>query len=170
MTEESCVSTVVTPDGLFTIVADQWAVLASGWTTPAVLLARLRIDAPAYPGGTEADFLAAQAIAVVNAYYAGSLAAPETIPTRQTTASFHHRVREALHATHPGDRLTYTQLATRAGNPHAFRAAASACARNLTALFVPCHRVIRSDGTLGGFWYGLPLKQSLLDREGASPT
>ena len=45
------------------------------------------------------------------------------------------------------------------------RAAASSCARNAAALFVPCHRVLRSDGTLGGFRYGLEIKQSLLNRE-----
>ncbi|HWV48464.1 MAG TPA: MGMT family protein, partial [Microbacterium sp.] len=48
------------------------------------------------------------------------------------------------------------------------RAAASICARNAPALFVPCHRVLRSDGSLGGFAWGLDVKQSLLAREAAA--
>ena len=51
--------------------------------------------------------------------------------------------------------------------PSAVRAAASICARNAAALFVPCHRVLRTGGALGGFAWGLPVKQALLDREAA---
>ena len=66
-----------------------------------------------------------------------------------------------------GRPITYTEFAARAGSPAAVRSAADACARNAVALFVPCHRVLRSDGTLGGFRYGLDLKQRLLEREAA---
>ena len=52
-----------------------------------------------------------------------------------------------------------------ADNPAAVRAAAAACAYNAAALFVPCHRILRTDGTLGGFRWGLPVKQWLLDHE-----
>ncbi|HAM13257.1 MAG TPA: hypothetical protein DCO91_08075, partial [Microbacterium sp.] len=48
------------------------------------------------------------------------------------------------------------------------RAAASVCARNAPALFVPCHRVLRTDGSLGGFAWGIEIKRSLLDRENPS--
>jgi methylated-DNA-[protein]-cysteine S-methyltransferase len=61
--------------------------------------------------------------------------------------------------------VTYTGLAARAGRPAAVRAAAQACARNPAALFVPCHRVIRSDGTMGGFRWGVPVKRWLLEHE-----
>jgi methylated-DNA-[protein]-cysteine S-methyltransferase len=61
--------------------------------------------------------------------------------------------------------ITYTELAARAGRPAAVRAAAQACARNAAALFVPCHRVLRNDGTLGGFRWGLPVKRWLLNHE-----
>lgn len=60
---------------------------------------------------------------------------------------------------------SYTELAAKAGRPRAVRAAAAACARNPAALFVPCHRVLRSDGSLGGFRWGLPAKRWLLDYE-----
>jgi methylated-DNA-[protein]-cysteine S-methyltransferase len=67
-----------------------------------------------------------------------------------------------------GEPVSYTELAARTGNPAATRAAAQACARNAAALFVPCHRVIRTDGTLGGFRWGLPVKRWLLDHEASS--
>jgi methylated-DNA-[protein]-cysteine S-methyltransferase len=60
---------------------------------------------------------------------------------------------------------SYAAFATRCGRPRAVRAAAQACARNAAALFVPCHRVLGSDGGLGGFRYGTPVKQWLLDHE-----
>ena len=61
--------------------------------------------------------------------------------------------------------VTYTEFAALAGRPAAVRAAAQACARNAAALFVPCHRVLRTDGSLGGFRWGLPVKRWLLDHE-----
>jgi len=68
----------------------------------------------------------------------------------------------------PGQTWSYAELAAKAGRPDASRAAGSACARNLVAPFVPCHRVVRSDGTLGGYYYGLPVKEWLLAHEGRS--
>lgn len=168
MTDTPYAFTVSTPDGPFAFVADHSAVLASGWTTVARLLAQFGMDCETSPAGPARDSLPDQAIAAVNAYYSGDLRAPQHIPVRQATGEFHHQVREVLRETRPGDLLTYTQLAARAGNPRAVRAAASACARNATALFIPCHRVVRSDGSLGGFRYGLGIKQSLLDREKAA--
>ena len=65
----------------------------------------------------------------------------------------------------PGAPVTYTQFAELAGRPAAIRAAAAACARNPSALFVPCHRVFRTDGSLGGYRWGLPVKTWLLEHE-----
>jgi methylated-DNA-[protein]-cysteine S-methyltransferase len=64
-----------------------------------------------------------------------------------------------------GETISYTKLAAEAGNPKAVRAAGSACAQNLIAPIVPCHRVLRTDGSLGGYYYGLPAKQWLLAHE-----
>ena len=61
--------------------------------------------------------------------------------------------------------MTYTGFAELAGRPRAVRAAAAACARNAAALFVPCHRVLRTDGGLGGFRWGLDVKKWLLGHE-----
>ena len=64
--------------------------------------------------------------------------------------------------------MTYSEFAALAGRPAAIRAAASACARNAAALFVPCHRVLRTGGALGGFRWGLDVKRWLLTHESAS--
>jgi methylated-DNA-[protein]-cysteine S-methyltransferase len=65
----------------------------------------------------------------------------------------------------PGAPISYTEFAARTGNPVANRAAAQACARNAAALFVPCHRIVRSDGTMGGFRWGIQIKRRLLAHE-----
>jgi methylated-DNA-[protein]-cysteine S-methyltransferase len=84
---------------------------------------------------------------------------------RQRSGPYREHAWEVLRGVPAGDPVTYTEYADRTGRPAAVRAAAGACARNAAALFVPCHRVLRSDGTLGGFRYGLPVKESLLARE-----
>lgn len=156
-------STVDTPIGPFTAVADDDTVLASGWTSTVddlLLPAALRSALPARP---VAD-LGAVTKAVL-AYHDGDLAAIDTIPVRQPGGPFLTRAWDELRDVPAGSPVSYTQLATRAGRPAAVRAAAQACARNAAALFVPCHRVIRTDGTLGGFRWGLPAKQWLLTHE-----
>lgn len=65
-----------------------------------------------------------------------------------------------------GQTRNYTEMATRAGNERAVRAAGSACGSNPIPLVVPCHRVLRSSGALGGYAGGLPMKEALLELEG----
>nr|WP_281371613.1 methylated-DNA--[protein]-cysteine S-methyltransferase [Petropleomorpha daqingensis] len=72
---------------------------------------------------------------------------------------------EQLRRVPAGSPATYAEFAVRCGRPAAIRAAANACARNAAALFVPCHRVIGSDGGLTGFRWGTPVKRWLLDHE-----
>jgi methylated-DNA-[protein]-cysteine S-methyltransferase len=88
---------------------------------------------------------------------------------RQPAEPFLPAAWQALRAIPPGEPISYTELAARAGRPAAVRAAAQACARNPCALFVPCHRVVRMDGSLGGFRWGLPVKRWLLRWE-SSPS
>ena len=71
----------------------------------------------------------------------------------------------AIAASRPGAPISYTVLAARAGIPGAARAAGAACAANLVAPVVPCHRALRSDGSLGGYYYGLARKEWLLRHE-----
>ncbi|HWT32346.1 MAG TPA: methylated-DNA--[protein]-cysteine S-methyltransferase [Microbacterium sp.] len=155
------IQTIDTPDGPFTILADEGGtVLASGWTADRDrILGRLRVPpADIADGPTDAA-------AAVRAYYGGDLAAIESVPVAQHGTAMQTAGWHALRRIDPGHPLTYREFAAELGAPGAVRAAASICARNAPALFVPCHRVLRSDGTLGGFAWGLDVKQRLLQRE-----
>lgn len=103
--------------------------------------------------------------AAVHAYSDGELTAIDPIAVRQRSGPFIQAAWEALRKTPPGALTTYTGLAADSGRPAAIRAAAAACARNAVALFVPCHRIIRTDGALGGFRYGLEVKRILRAHE-----
>lgn len=81
---------------------------------------------------------------------------------------FQHRVWEALRAIPAGETASHREIAGRIGSAQAVRAVARACASNVIAVAVPCHRVVRSDGGLSGYRWGVERKQALLDREGAS--
>src|ERR1043166_3566640 len=78
---------------------------------------------------------------------------------------FQRRVWDALCAIPSGRTLTYAALARRIGEPGSARAVANACAANAIALAIPCHRVVRSDGTLSGYRWGEERKRALLARE-----
>jgi AraC family transcriptional regulator of adaptative response/methylated-DNA-[protein]-cysteine methyltransferase len=79
--------------------------------------------------------------------------------------AFQRRVWDALRAIPHGSTATYAQVAERIGTPTAARAVARACATNPVAVAVPCHRVVRGDGGLGGYRWGIERKQALLERE-----
>lgn len=162
-------TTVPTPDGPFTVLASADAVLASGWTDDvATLLALVHpLLRPAEVAAARVDEpgILASAAQAVAAYYAGDLAAPTHVPVRQTSGEFRMHAWDVLREVGPGERVTYTEYAARAGRPAAVRAAAAACAMNAAALFVPCHRVLGADGGMRGFRYGTVIKRSLLDRE-----
>lgn len=164
-------ATISTPDGPFTMVERDGAVLASGWTAEISELAgqihpTLRAEpvrsvsarTPALSRITEA----------VAAYYDGDLAAIASVSVHQLSGPFRSHAWEVLRAVAPGRPVTYSEYARLAGRPAAVRAAAGACAYNAAGLFVPCHRVIRTDGSLGGFRWGIDVKTSLLARERAA--
>lgn len=161
------VQTIDTPDGAFTILVDDaQRVLASGWTTDADrVLGRLRAaDRPTAVREGETD-----AAAAALAYYDGDLSAIDAVEVTQYGTEMQRAGWEALRRIEPGHPLTYAEFAVELGSPSAVRAAASICARNAPALFVPCHRVLRTGGALGGFAWGLDVKRSLLDREAGVP-
>lgn len=162
------IATLTTPGGPFTaIVDDEGVVLASGWTVGADDL--LPLIHPSLRDGDphpRADL--GPVTVAVRAYYDGDLAAIDGIPVRQRSGDFLMHAWEVLRTVEPGEPVTYAGYAELAGRPAAVRAAASACARNAAALFVPCHRVVRTDGGLGGFRWGTEVKRSLLDHEAAA--
>ncbi|MGQ0575291.1 MAG: methylated-DNA--[protein]-cysteine S-methyltransferase [Pseudonocardia sp.] len=154
--------TLDTPFGPFTVVIDDGAVLASGWTADLDDLLPL-VHPTLRPVPRRGDL--GPVAEAVRRYHAGDLSAVDAVAVRQRSGAFLEHAWEVLRAIPAGGPVSYTEYAAKAGRPAAVRAAASACARNAAALFVPCHRVLRSDGALGGFRWGVQVKRRLLDHE-----
>lgn len=113
--------------------------------------------------GGDADYeqLVARVISLVEA---PGTAAPE-LPLDIRGTAFQQRVWEALRGIPPGTTVSYTELAQRIGSPSAVRAVAGACAANAHAVLIPCHRVVRQNGDLSGYRWGVERKAALLARE-----
>lgn len=119
-----------------------------------------------FPGASiEVADAAAQALVdrVIAALDAPNAASALPLDVRGT--AFQHRVWKALTQLKRGETVSYAELAKRIGAPTATRAVASACAQNTIAVLVPCHRVVRSDGALSGYRWGVERKAELLKRE-----
>lgn len=98
----------------------------------------------------------------------GFVEAPATgldLPLHVRGTAFQQRVWKAVCEIPAGTTLTYTEIAKRLGAPKAVRAVAGACAANPIAVAIPCHRVVRSDGSLSGYRWGVERKRALLKRE-----
>ncbi|OYU35654.1 MAG: hypothetical protein CFE35_09105 [Novosphingobium sp. PASSN1] len=134
---------------------------------PAVLAQRFpharRVQARGEAG---ADFAAllAQIIAAAEAPGETEFA---HIPLDVSGTPFQQAIWQALRRIPKGETRTYAQLAADVGRPGAVRAAGSANGANHVSLLIPCHRVVRTDGSLGGYAWGLDIKAKLLQREGA---
>ena len=118
---------------------------------PAAMIAR---------GDADLDALAAQVVAAVEQPQRDA-----TLPLDLRGTAFQEAVWQALRDIPAGETRTYAELAALAGRPAAVRAAGSACGANPLVVLVPCHRAQRTDGSLGGFAYGLDRKRALLARE-----
>lgn len=90
------------------------------------------------------------------------------LPTDVQATAFQRRVWEELRRIPYGTTRTYTQVARAIGRPSAIRAVARACATNPVSVVVPCHRVVREDGNLAGYRWGIDRKRTLLEREAAA--
>jgi methylated-DNA-[protein]-cysteine S-methyltransferase len=155
---------MTTPAGPLTIVEYGGAVRAAGFTADVGdLLPLVHLTLRAEP--TPRPDLGAISTAT-RAYFDGDLGAIDAIPVEQHTAGqFMGHAWVTMRQVKPGEPVTYTGFAALSGRPRAVRAAAAACARNAAALFVPCHRILRTDGSLGGYRWGLPVKSWLLAHE-----
>jgi AraC family transcriptional regulator of adaptative response/methylated-DNA-[protein]-cysteine methyltransferase len=89
------------------------------------------------------------------------------LPLDVRGTAFQQRVWQALRAIPAGETVSYTELASRIGAPKAVRAVAGACAANALAVAIPCHRVVRNDGALSGYRWGVERKRALIAREAA---
>jgi methylated-DNA-[protein]-cysteine S-methyltransferase len=154
--------TIKTPLGPLTMVGRGETVLAAGFTDRVDELVGL--IHPELREPADADLT--QTVKATLAYFDGDLTAIDRVPVEQrTTGGFLGHAWDVLREVPAGAPVTYTPYAELAGRPPAVRAAAQACARNAAALFVPCHRVVRTDGTLGGYRWGLDVKRWLLNHE-----
>ena len=113
------------------------------------------------PGGDDLAGLVAQVVAEVETPVGAAL------PLDVRGTAFQEKVWQALRRIPAGQTMSYAEIAAAIGSPAATRAVGSACGANAVAVAIPCHRALRSDGTLGGFAYGLERKRALLDREEA---
>lgn len=154
-------TTVDTPAGPLTILAtDAGVVRAAAFAADPG-----RFPVPAPPDTRQRPDLG-PVTAAVRSYLDGDLAAIDEIPVDQPgSGDFLAHVWWTLRQVKAGNPVTYAQLAALAGRPAAVRAAANACARNAAALFVPCHRVLRTGGGLGGYRWGTTVKEWLLGHE-----
>ncbi|ALN59812.1 ada regulatory protein [Lysobacter enzymogenes] len=134
----------------------------------AALEARLREEFPRaalerVDAGRD-EFLAPRVQAVADTLGGGA----GEVPVDLIGTAFQKKVWDALMKIPPGQTRSYEEVARQIGSPRGARAVAQACASNKVAVVVPCHRVVRGDGSLGGYRWGLPLKQTLLQRERAA--
>ncbi len=108
-----------------------------------------------------------EAVGQLQEYFAG-IRTKFSFPMQLAVGGFQQRALVALQSVGYGQTISYKELAKMAGSAQAFRAAGTACAGNPLPIVIPCHRVLKSDGTLGGFGGGLEIKKSLLDLERAT--
>ncbi len=155
--------TYTTPAGPLTVLTHGDTIVAAGFTDdPTRLHDRLHTDRahPLAPGESRA---VGDAVA---AWLAGDHTAFDGLRLEQHHTEFQAAVWDGLARIPAGATASYSELADDVGRPSATRAVGSACGANLIAPMVPCHRALRSDGSLGGYEYGLDVKRWLLDHEG----
>ena len=160
--------TIDTPAGEFTMLGDNSRLYGAGFTGD---LARVMASIRALPDDVGWEIrpgtnqLLDQAVDAVKQYFEGNFEPVASFPIWQQGTPFRHQVWSTLRQTKAGQRLSYSQLADASGFPGATRAAATTCAVNSVGLFIPCHRVIRADGSIGKFGWNQQVKVDLLEHE-----
>ena len=165
----------------YTIVRSTFGKLLVGITDRGVCAVKLGDDAGAlatalreeFPRASvkrvrEGDSWLKKLVARVAKYLPDGRSAPDgDIPFDVVGTSFQWRVWRELQKIPAGETRSYSEVARAIGKPKAVRAVAQACGANRLGVVVPCHRVVRNDGSLGGYRWGLAVKARLLDAEGA---
>lgn len=158
-------STLKTPIGTLFLISHEHMLLASGFSNFKELSKQLEVE------DQVRESKEVKRIPIVSDliedYLQGDLKALDGISVRQPGERFSQSAWKAMRKVSPGKTISYGELAKKAGSPDAVRAAGSACARNLIALVVPCHRIVKTGGALGNYAYGLDVKEWLLRHEGA---
>ena len=154
-----------TPVGNIYLIADSGILIAAGFKSLNSLQNRLSLSDKLRK--IEPIEKIPKISKLIDNYFEGRLDALNLIQVRQPGAQFSQKVWKVMRAIPVGMTISYAQLAKKAGSPAAFRAAGTACGNNLIAPIIPCHRIIKSDGTLGNYGYGVAIKEKLLRLEGA---
>ena len=153
--------------GTLLVIADSTGICLIDWGDDRTALlesARRKFPgASLVEGARDASSLAARVAALVD----DARTARADVPLSLHGTPFQQEVWDALRTIPSGETRTYAEVAAQLGRPTAYRAVAQACAHNPAPVVVPCHRVVSSDGSLGGFSGGLWRKEALLVREGA---
>ena len=154
-----------TPVGILNLIADDQILLAAGFTGFSELTRRLSpVDASRKSETVEQIPVISD---LIYDYFSGDTSALNSIQVRQSGPAFSQSVWKAMRKVPVGKTWSYSELAKRAGSASAVRAVGSACANNLIAPIIPCHRIIKSGGALGNYAYGDEVKEWLLRHEGA---
>ena len=118
-------------------------------------------------GDGEFEQLVARVVGAIEAPASGSALFGQ-LPLDIRGTAFQQRVWQALRNIPPGSTVSYTDIARAIGSPNAVRAVAGACAANTLAVAIPCHRVVRTDGSISGYRWGVERKRTLLELEGGN--
>lgn len=154
-----------TPIGNLYLIADDQVLIGAGFRSFKDLLMRME------PSDSSQEVKEVRKLAVISDlisdYFDGDLVAINGVKVRQPGTKFSQDVWKAMRKIPVGNTWSYSQLADRAGNSNAIRAAGTICGKNLIAPIVPCHRVVKTNGDIGNYGYGVKVKEWLLTHEGA---
>ena len=154
-----------TPIGNLYLIADQRILLAAGFSGFDDLIPRLS------PTDSVREIEQVNEIPVISElisdYFRGGTSSLNSIKVRQPGAPFYQSVWKEMRKIPVGKTWSYSDLAKRAGSAGAVRAVGTACSTNLIAAIVPCHRIVKTGGSLGNYAYGVEVKEWLLKHEGA---
>ncbi len=158
-------TTLKTPVGALSLISREHILIAAGFTSQDKLLASISKQERQLESKKVNQIPIISDL--VSDYFDGNLRALDGIKVDQEGEKFSQSAWRVMRKVSPGKTISYADLAKRAGSDDAVRAAGSACARNLIALVVPCHRIVKTGGALGNYAYGLRYKEWLLKHEGA---